>query len=93
MCQAAGKMFPFLEQLLVHIYIRLCNMMSQSPSKESGRRLSNEAVRSIFESIHNGNLPPPHLNFKIISAGPNGMTLSPPSYEFESKYKKKDTNM
>ena len=48
------------------------------------RRLSDSDVRGIFESLHGGMMPPPpHLQFQIVPVGPNGLKLSPPSYEFE----------
>ena len=47
------------------------------------RRLSDADVRAIFESLHGNLPPPPHLKFKIVPVGPNGLKLSPPSYEFE----------
>ena len=48
------------------------------------RRLSDSDVRGIFESLHGGIMPPPpHLQFQIVPVGPNGLKLSPPSYEFE----------
>jgi hypothetical protein len=49
------------------------------------RRLSDEDVRAIFESVHNNHRPPPHLQFKIVRVGPEGLKLSPPSYEFEGE--------
>jgi hypothetical protein len=50
------------------------------------RRLSDDDVRSIFESLHGGSPPPSHLNFSIVPVGQNGLKLSPPSFEFEGKY-------
>mmetsp|Transcript_15551 Transcript_15551/g.38366 ORF Transcript_15551/g.38366 Transcript_15551/m.38366 type:complete len:572 (+) Transcript_15551:124-1839(+) len=47
------------------------------------RRLSDEDVRAIFESLHGDHQPPPHLQFKIVPVGPSALRLSPPSYEFE----------
>lgn len=47
------------------------------------RRLSDSDVRSIFESLHHNHPPPPHLKFRIVPVGSNGLKLSPPSYEFE----------
>ena len=49
------------------------------------RRLSDDDVRSIFESLHGGGSPPSHLKFSIVPVGPNGLKLSPPSFEFEGK--------
>lgn len=49
------------------------------------RRLSDDDVRSIFESLHGGGIPPAHLKFSIVPVGPNGLKLSPPSFEFEGK--------
>ncbi|KAL3944098.1 MAG: hypothetical protein SGBAC_001829 [Bacillariaceae sp.] len=47
------------------------------------RRLSDDDVRAIFESLHGDHQPPPHLHFKIVPVGPTALRLSPPSYEFE----------
>jgi hypothetical protein len=47
------------------------------------RRLSDDDVRAIFESLHGDQQPPPDLKFRIVPVGPNGLKLSPPSYEFE----------
>lgn len=47
------------------------------------RRLSDDDVRAIFESVHNNRLPPPNLMFKVVPVGPNGLKLSPPSFEFD----------
>ena len=49
------------------------------------RRLSDGDVRAIFESLHGSSQPPPHLNFQIVPVGPNGLKLSPPSFEFEGE--------
>lgn len=46
------------------------------------RRLEDKDVRSIFECLHEGRPPPPRLSFQIVPVGPNGLKLSPPSYEF-----------
>lgn len=46
------------------------------------RRLSDTDVRSIFECLHHNMPPPTNLHFTIVPVGPNGMKLSPPSYEF-----------
>jgi hypothetical protein len=50
------------------------------------RRLSDTDVRAIFESLHGNSPPPPHLEFQIVPVGPNGLKLSPPSYEFEGTF-------
>ena len=50
------------------------------------RRLSDEDVRAIFESLHENKSPPPHLSFQIVPVGPSGLKLSPPSFEFEGTY-------
>jgi hypothetical protein len=50
------------------------------------RRLSDADVRTIFESVHHQRLPPPHLEFQIVPVGPEGLRLSPPSYEFEGTF-------
>ena len=47
------------------------------------RRLSDNDVRAIFESVHHNRHPPPHLQFQVVPVGPEGLRLSPPSYEFE----------
>ena len=60
----------------------------QSPSRSSSaatRRLTDTDVRAIFEALHNNHPAPPHVPFKIVRVGPNGLKLSPPSYEFEGK--------
>eukprot|EP00934_Nitzschia_sp_Nitz4_P002384 Nitzschia sp. Nitz4//scaffold197_size40390//12126//13655//NITZ4_007513-RA/size40390-snap-gene-0.47-mRNA-1//-1//CDS//3329540472//2379//frame0 len=49
----------------------------------SMRRLSDNDVRSIFESLHGNHPPPPQLKFQIVPVGPHGQKLSPPSFEFE----------
>ena len=49
------------------------------------RRLSDDDVRAIFECLHHQAPLPDHLQFTIVPVGPNGLKLSPPSYEFESK--------
>lgn len=49
------------------------------------RRLSDEDVRAIFESLHGDHQPPPHLKFQIVPVGPTALRLSPPSYEFEGE--------
>jgi len=50
------------------------------------KRLKDEDVNTIFDCIRvKGQKPPPHLTFQIIKTGPDGMGLSPPSYEFEGK--------
>lgn len=49
------------------------------------RRLSDEDVRSVFEAVHDNRQPPSHLQFQIVPVGPEGLKLSPPSFEFEGK--------
>ena len=49
------------------------------------RRLSDEDVRAIFESLHGSHPPPSHLKFHIVPVGADGLKLSPPSYEFEGE--------
>jgi hypothetical protein len=48
----------------------------------SVRRLEDKDVRDVFECLHLGMPPPPHLPFRIVPVGPNGLKLSPPSHEF-----------
>lgn len=50
------------------------------------RRLSDDDVRAIFESLHEHKRPPSHLRFQIVPVGPNGLKLSPPSFEFEGTH-------
>lgn len=50
------------------------------------RKLQNEDVRAIFESLHDGKPPPSGLSFKIVPVGPKGLRLSPPTYAFEGKF-------
>lgn len=47
------------------------------------RRLSDDDVRAIFESLHGDHQPPSHLRFQIVPVNSHGLKLSPPSYEFE----------
>jgi hypothetical protein len=48
----------------------------------SVRRLEDSDVRAVFECLHERRPPPPHLPFRIVPVGPNGLKLSPPSHEF-----------
>jgi hypothetical protein len=50
------------------------------------RRLSDDDVRAIFESLHENKRPPSHLSFQIVPVGANGLKLSPPSFEFEGMH-------
>jgi len=50
------------------------------------RRLSDGDVRAIFESLHGNHLPPPHLKFRIVPVGADGLKLSPPSFEFKGTF-------
>lgn len=50
------------------------------------RRLSDDDVRAVFESIHENREPPPHLRFQIVPVGSDGQKLSPPSFEFEGTF-------
>ena len=47
------------------------------------RRLTDSDVRAIFEALHHGKEAPSNLPFQIVRVGPNGLKLSPPSFEFE----------
>lgn len=47
------------------------------------KRLNDDDVRAVFDSLHNHSPPPPHLQFQIVPVGPRGLKLSPPSHEFE----------
>jgi len=50
------------------------------------KRLKDEDVNMIFECLRDSTKPvPSHLDFRIVPVGPNGLKLSPPSYEFEGK--------
>jgi len=47
------------------------------------KRLSNEDIIAVFESVHNNyHPPPPHLQFQVVPPIA-GSLKSPPSYEFE----------
>jgi len=48
------------------------------------RRLSDDDVKTVFECIYS-NKPPPNksLRFHIVPVGPEGLRLSPPSYQFQ----------
>lgn len=52
------------------------------------KRLPDEDVRSIFESLHENKPIPSHLNFTIVPIGPIGLNLSPPPFEFPGKCNK-----
>jgi hypothetical protein len=49
------------------------------------RRLSDDDVRAVFEAVHDNRQPPRHLQFQIVPVGPEGLKLSPPSFEFEGE--------
>ena len=49
------------------------------------RKLENEDIRAIFESLHDNKPPPPGLNFQIVSVDSDGLRLSPPAHEYEGK--------
>jgi hypothetical protein len=59
----------------------------KSPTQDRGtstvKRMENDDVRAIFESLLCGNPPPPNVKFQIVPVGVNGHRLSPPAYEFE----------
>ena len=50
------------------------------------RKLENEDVRAIFESLHDKKPPPPGLKFQIVPVGPEGLRLSPPTYTFDGTF-------
>ena len=50
------------------------------------RKLNNEDVRAIFESLHDKKPPPPGLKFQIVPVGPEGLRLSPPTYAFDGTF-------
>jgi len=50
------------------------------------RKLDNEDVRAIFESLHDKKPPPPGLKFQIVPVGPEGLRLSPPTYAFDGTF-------
>ncbi len=50
------------------------------------RRLSEDDVKTVFECVCNNRYPPASLRFQIIVVGPNGMKLSPPSYEYPGEF-------
>lgn len=53
-------------------------------SSSALRRLSNDDVKTVFDCVYNNKIPSnKKLQFKIIVVGPQGMKLSPPSYEFD----------
>lgn len=62
--------------------IHRCESSPTHGSVTAIRRLSDTDVRSIFEALHHNKPPPTHLSFSIVRVGPNGLKLSPPSYEF-----------
>ena len=49
------------------------------------RKLENDDVRAIFESLHDNKPPPPGLNFRIVPVDSDGLRLSPPAHEYEGK--------
>jgi hypothetical protein len=46
------------------------------------KRLCDKDVRAIFECLRDPSKQPP-LDLQIVTVGPNGLKLSPPSYEFD----------
>jgi hypothetical protein len=50
------------------------------------RKLDNEDVRAIFESLYDKKPPPPGLKFQIVPVGPEGLRLSPPTYAFNGTF-------
>ena len=49
------------------------------------RRLSDSDVKTIFDCVHNNRPPPQKLSFQLVVVGPNGLKLSPPSFEFSGE--------
>lgn len=49
------------------------------------RKLENDDIRAIFESLHDNKPPPPGLDFKIVPVDSDGLRLSPPAHEYEGK--------
>lgn len=48
------------------------------------RRLSDDDVKAVFECIYSNKLPSTKaLRFHIVPVGPEGLRLSPPSYQFQ----------
>jgi hypothetical protein len=62
------------------------------PIMSTIRRLSDNDVRGIFESLHGNHPPPSQLQFRIVPVGTSGLKLSPPSHEFEGKYERSHTH-
>jgi hypothetical protein len=56
---------------------------SRSPGSATVRRMPNEDVRAIFESLHQHGPLPAHLEFKVVMGVLNGKRLSPPPFEYE----------
>lgn len=69
--------------------VAMSSIRKKSPTRSAAhngptvRRLSDADVRAIFECLHDAHPVPSHLNFSIVRVGPNGLKLSPPSFEFE----------
>ena len=51
----------------------------------AARKLENDEVRAIFESLHDNKPPPPGLNFQIVPVDSDGLRLSPPAHEYEGQ--------
>ncbi len=83
MCLTDTKCSQFLNQLLPTHAER--NIIMQRTM--ASRKLSNEDVVEIFRCIHTNTVPEERLRFQVIVVGPNGMKLSPPSYEFKGKFR------
>ena len=49
------------------------------------KKISKSDVQIIFDCICQNRLPPTNLAFRII-LDTDGLKISPPSYEFESKF-------
>lgn len=51
----------------------------------AARKLENDDIRAIFESLHDNKPPPPGLDFQIVPVDSDGLRLSPPAHEYEGK--------
>jgi hypothetical protein len=67
----------------LHARITSKRSPSRSPGSATVRRMPNEDVRAIFESLHQHAPLPAHLKFKVVMGVLNGKRLSPPPFEYE----------